>query len=152
MGIDLELTKSTLVTLIEKLRDSQEEYRDAAERVEAEDLKLALMDFSTLRAWFLGKLQNEILRLGAQDPPKAGSLGGSLHRAWMSLKTAVASDHDLAIIEHCERDEEKLIRSYGEALDRELPRYIRELLEGQLEQIGKMRKHLTELKQRSAVV
>lgn len=147
MGIDLEETKAILNDVIKTLRDSQEAFRKAAENVESSDLKFMFMDFSTQRAQFLGELQNEIERLGDPEPRDTGSVTGSLHRGWMKLKAALSSDHDQAIITECERGEEEVIESYGNAMKKAMPRYIRDILERQLEQIGLERAHIRNLKQ-----
>jgi uncharacterized protein (TIGR02284 family) len=132
--------------VIRTLRDDQEGFRDAAEHVRDSDLKIMLMDFSTERARFLGELQNEIERLGNPEPANSGTVRGLLHRGWMNLKAALASNRDEVIIEECEKAEDAAIERYGEALRHDLPRYIRDILERQLEQIGKERAQLSELK------
>jgi uncharacterized protein (TIGR02284 family) len=139
-------TINTLNKVIAALRDSQECLRKAAEKAENADLKLMLMDFSTQRAGFAGELQNEIERLGNPDPRDEGTISGTLHRTWMELKSILTSDHDQAILGECEHFEETLIKSYGAALDEKLPRYIRDLLESQLEQIGLARVQMRQIK------
>jgi len=136
MAVEPQTTINTLNGLIATLRDSQECLRYAAEKVESADLKLMLMDFSTQRARFLGELQNEIERLGDPDPHDQGTVSGALHRAWMQVKAGLLSDHDQAIIAECERAEETVVAAYGSALSVKLPRYITDIVEGQLEQIG----------------
>ena len=54
----------------------------------------------------------------------------------MHVKAMLLSDHDHTILAECERDEEAVIGAYKAALTGDLPRYIREIVEGQLEQIG----------------
>jgi len=131
-----ETTINTLNDLIAALRDSQECLRKAAERVDSKDLKLMLMYFSTQRARFLGELQNEIERLGNPDPRDTGTVSGTLHRTWMQFKAILTSNHDQAILAECERDENAVVAAYGEALTEKLARYIRDIVESQLEQIG----------------
>ena len=136
MKVEPQSTINTLNELIASLRDSQECLRKAAEKVESEDLKLMLMEFSTRRAHFLGELQNEIERLGNPEPRDTGTISGALHRTWVKLKATLTSDRDQAILAECERDENAVVAAYGEALTEKLPRYIRDILETQLEQIG----------------
>jgi uncharacterized protein (TIGR02284 family) len=137
-----------LNSLVKTLRDDQEGFRDAAEHVKDGDLKIMFMDFSTERARFLGEIQNEIERLGNPDPPNSGSVIGLLRRGWMNLKAALASNRDEAIIEECEDAEDATIDRYSKALEHSLPRYIREMLERQLEQIGWERVQISQLKHR----
>ena len=58
-----------------------------------------------------------------------------MRHAVLRLKTALASDRDRAILAECERGEDAVIAKYRETLQHPLPRYIREMLEGQIEQI-----------------
>jgi len=146
MGVDLKETREILNDLVKTLRDDQEGFRDAAEHVKDNDLKIMFMAFSTERARFLGEIQNEIERLGNPDPADSGTFTGKLRRGWMNLKASLASNRDEAIIEECEKSEDAAIERYGKVLTHELPRYIRELLETQLEQLGREREQIAQLK------
>jgi uncharacterized protein (TIGR02284 family) len=148
MGVDLDETIDLLNDLVKTLRDDQEGFRDAAEHVRDKDLKIIFMAFSTERAKFLGELQNEIERLGIPDPANSGTVTGLLRRGWMNLKAALASNRDEAIIEECEKAEDAAIERYGKVLSHNMPRYIREMLEKQLEQIGRERAEIALLKRK----
>jgi uncharacterized protein (TIGR02284 family) len=148
MGVDLNETIDILNDLVRTLRDDQEAFREAAEKVRDGDLKIIFMDYSTERARFLGEVQNEIERLGVPDPADSGTVTGRLRRGWMNLKAALASDRDDALIEECEKAEDAAIERYGKVLSYNMPRYIREMLEKQLEQIGKERARLAELRRK----
>ena len=106
-----------------------------------------LMDFATQRARFAGELQNEIIRLRDPEPPDTGTVKGAISHAVLQLKTALASDRDRAILAECERGEDAVIAKYRETLQHPLPRYIREMLEGQIEQIGASRALLNNVEQ-----
>jgi len=142
MGVDLHETVDLLNELIRTLRDDQEHFRKAAEHVASSDLKVMLMDLSTERARFLGDLQNEIERLGEPEPANSGSITGALRRSWVGLKAALASNRDEAVLAECEKAEDAAIDRYGEVLKHEIPRYIRDMLERQIEQIGRERTQL----------
>ena len=144
MGADLHETIDILNELIKTLRDDQENFRTAAEHVASSDLKVMLMDFSTERARFLGDLQNEIERLGEPEPANSGSITGALRRSCLGLKAALASNRDEAVLAECEKAENAAIDRYGEVLEHEIPRYIREMLERQIEQIGRERAQVAE--------
>ena len=152
MGVDLHETIDVLNELIRTLRDDQENFRTAAEHVASSDLKVMLMDFSTERARFLGELQNEIERLGEPEPANSGSVTGALRRSWLGLKAALASNQDEAVLAECEKAEDAAINRYGEVLKHEIPRYIREMLEQQIEQIGRERAQLAEARRQLAHV
>jgi uncharacterized protein (TIGR02284 family) len=77
------------------------------QKVESDDLKLMLVEFSTQHAHSLGELQNEIERLGNPDPRYTCTVSGILHRTWMQLKVMLTSDHDQAILGECERGDRR---------------------------------------------
>jgi uncharacterized protein (TIGR02284 family) len=133
--------------VVATLHDSQETFRTAAEHAESSDLKLMLMDFALQRARLAGELQNEMIRLGDPAPPDAGTVTGAIHRTVLRLETALAFDQDRAILAECERGEDAVIAKYGETLQHPLPRYIREMLERHIEQIGASRAHLNKVEQ-----
>lgn len=144
MGVDLHETIDVLNELVRTLRDDQQNFLTAAEHVANSDLKVMLMDFSTERARFLGDLQNEIERLGEPEPVNSGSITGTLRRGWMGLKAALASNRDEAVLAECEKAEDAAINHYDEVLKHKIPRYIREIIERQIEQIGRERARLAE--------
>lgn len=150
MALDINQTRKALGSLVSTLHDSHENFRTAADRAESSDLKMMLMDFAIQRARLAGELQNEIIRLGDPEPPDAGSVKGAVHRTMLRLKTALASDRDRAILAECERGEDAVIAKYGETLQHPLPRYIREVLERHIEQIGASRAHLIDVEQKVA--
>jgi uncharacterized protein (TIGR02284 family) len=132
--------------VIAALRDSQEAFREAARKAETSDLRVMCMEFATQRAQFLGELQNEIERLGDPEPRDRGSVAGGLHRSWMKLRTALTSNPDQALIVEIERAENRLVKAYEEALQSKMPRYIRKILEDQLQAIGSVIAHLAGIK------
>ena len=150
MGFDLNETKELLNELIKTLRDDQEGFRDAAEHVTNDDLKVMFMGFSTERAQFLGELQNEIERLGDPGPANSGSFSGLFRRSWMNLKAALSSNRDEAIIQECEKAEDAALGRYSEVLKHGMPRYIRDMLERQVRVIGRERALIAQLEGRPA--
>ena len=147
MALDITQTRKALGSLVATLHDSQENFRTAAERAESSDLKMMLMDFALQRARLAGELQNEIIRLGDPEPPEGGTVKGAMHRTLLRLKTALASDRDRATLAECERGEDAVIEKYRETVQHPLPRYIREMLERHLEQIGASRAYLSDIEQ-----
>jgi uncharacterized protein (TIGR02284 family) len=148
VSIPVEDVINILRKLIRALLDSQEGYRLAAEHAQSEDLKVMFMAFSTQRAQFAGELQNEVLRLGMPDPPFDRSFTGALQRTWIKLKTALASDKDRLLLTECEAAEDRIVEAYDDALRERLPRYIRDRLEEQLQEVGAARAYLAEVESR----
>ncbi len=69
----------------------------------------------------------------------AGSVSGALHRGWVSVKTALSTSDDKAVLEECERGEDAAVARYRKALKANLPADIRALLERQSQ--GAQRNH-----------
>jgi uncharacterized protein (TIGR02284 family) len=65
------------------------------------------------------------------SPEDTGSIAGALHRGWISVKEAVTSRDDKAILEECERGEDYAKAQYRKALEHELPEAIRVVVERQ---------------------
>ncbi len=95
-----------------------------------------------LKAYFVSRTQDcneavralnvEVLHHGGK-PAEHGSAGGLLRRAWINIKTAVASNDDLAVLEECERAEDAALASYRKALLEDLPAHVKVLVEKQCE-------------------
>lgn len=101
-----------------------------------------------LKAFFQTRVQNceeavralniEVLHHGGK-PVEHGSATGALRRAWINIRTAVASNDDLAVLEECESAEDAALEAYRKALQEDLPAHVRTLLHRQQE--GAMENH-----------
>ena len=77
-------------------------------------------------------LATEVQTLGAEIE-QGTTTSGKIYRAWDDIK-AVFTGHDrLATLVNCETGEEAAQRAYRQALNHDLPAYIRELLSRQQE-------------------
>jgi uncharacterized protein (TIGR02284 family) len=130
MAMDRDDVISVLNDLIETSRDGVNGFRTAAESVQSAQAKAVFMTRAQLIERAVGELQAEVRRLGG-DPEKSGSVTGSLHRGWINLKSAIMGKDDDAIITECERGEESAVKSYQDALDKELPADVRAIVERQ---------------------
>jgi uncharacterized protein (TIGR02284 family) len=139
---------STLNDLIETCRDGQSGFKTAAEGVESSELKQLFYGYSQLRAQYVGELQDEVRRLGG-DPENSGSLSASLHRGWMDIKSAVTGGDEGSIITECGRGEEAAVKTYSDALGRDLPAGVRPVIERQFASIREARDHIRSLERAS---
>ena len=127
---------STLNSLIETLKDGQEGFRQAAEAVKDSALKSLFNEYSMQRSQFAGALQNEAICLGEPQPEDSSSFSGSLHRAWINLKSAISNGDDHAILAECERGEDSAVNEYKKAMeDEELSAPLRNVLSRQYAQV-----------------
>ena len=119
-----------LKTLTSTLNDSINGYRESAEKVESQEFRELFNDFARQREQASIELKAEVRRLGG-DPDDDGSTLGSLHQAWLDLKTAVTGRDDKAIINEVERGEDYLKEKFETALnDGDLGPDSRSIVEG----------------------
>jgi uncharacterized protein (TIGR02284 family) len=122
---------STINSLIETLKDGQEGFRQASESVKDPQLKSLFNEYSLQRARFAGELQSEANQLGESKPEDTSSAAGAMHRAWINLKSALTSGDDHAILAECERGEDSAVKEYKEAMEKNLPAPISEIVSRQ---------------------
>lgn len=122
--------------LLSLSRDAQKGYTDTYMHVSNKALHEWMRKHSEQRKQFTDELAAEIKRLGG-DPDKDTSLLGELHRLWIDIKGSASSDDAEAMLEECERGEEKAVEEYGEMLEEhaDMPASTRSLLVRQKSQI-----------------
>lgn len=125
---------SCLNNLIETCKDGQEGFTEAAGGVESSQLKSLFAEFSQQRAEFSGVLQELVRSLGG-DPETEGSVSGSLHRGWIDLKAAITGKNEESILNECERGEDSAKDNYADALQKNLPANIRDVVEQQYQAV-----------------
>ncbi len=135
----------TLNALIETCRDGERGFRTAADAVGGVDLKRLFATYAMQRAEFARELEAEVRRLGG-EPPAGGSVAGTLHRGWMSLKAAVTGRDDGAVVAAAEAGEEAAQSAYEQALGESLAEPLRLLIGRQLERIRDAHDHVRALK------
>ena len=119
---------STLNGLIETLKDGQEGFKQSASGVDDAQLKTTFDQLSLQRSKFAGELQSEVVNLGEPDPEDSSSVAGSMHRAWINIKSAVTNRDRHAILAEAERGEDSAVAAYKDALEKDLPAPIRDIV------------------------
>ena len=123
-------TISTLNDLIETCKDGEEGFRTCAEDVMGLQLKQMFTTRSQRCASAARELQELVRSLGG-NPEQHSSLGATLHRRWVDIKSAILGKDNEAVLNECERGEDMALRSYRNALAKELPMPIRLVVERQ---------------------
>jgi len=122
--------ETVLLDVIKTLEDSQKGFADIGEHLKDESLKKYFLAESLKRANFRAELEAELHRAGMADVKESGTAAGALHRVWGDLKAKLGGgDHTL--LETAEQGEDEAKKAYKDALDKELPLPIRQLLTDQ---------------------
>ena len=120
--------------LIEVCRDGERGFRYATNHVSDPTVKALFLEVATQRQQFADALLPHAHRLGGETETD-GSVVGTLHRGWMTVRDTVAPHDDAAIIREAERGERAALTAYQEALDGLLPPESRGLIESQCAQV-----------------
>jgi uncharacterized protein (TIGR02284 family) len=80
------------------------------------------------------------------NPETIGTRMGTLHRAWVDLKTVMTRHDNLTVLEECERGESAAITAYENALWEELPAPLRTLLGKQYKGAKKNRDQVRQMR------
>jgi uncharacterized protein (TIGR02284 family) len=125
---------SILNDLIETSKDGEKGFQTSAEDVKNPAVKEFFLSRSAEIATAVRELQAEVRALGG-DPETSSSVSGTLHRAWVDLKSTLTGKDDKAVLEEVERGEDVAKKAYREALEKarekNLPMNVISLIEKQ---------------------
>ncbi len=121
--------------ILEKNEDAQKGYDKAAKNADSPQLANYFREKSTKRRGFNERLRSEI-RGAYSDFDQDGSFGGSIHRAWMDVKSLFSADNDESMLEESITGDKAAIDEYDDVLEYEnLPMGLRTLLQQQRDEI-----------------
>ncbi len=136
---------TTVNHLIEICRDGQIGFETAANAIKDTSLQAELTQYSMQRQVFAADLEVALDTMG--EPFRdAGSIAGTLHRGWMNLKAAIASNDRYAVLAECERGEDSAVKAYREAIAGNLSPTLQTLVESQYEQIQRVHDRVKDLR------
>lgn len=123
--------------LIEICRDGEHGFESASKEIDDLRLKTELLQYSRQRQEFANELHTALDQFGA-NVDDHGSVSAALHRGWMALKQAVASNNRHAILAECERGEDSAVEAYRDAVNYHLPEPLADLVESQYEAVQRV--------------
>jgi uncharacterized protein (TIGR02284 family) len=133
---------SLLNDLIETSKDGQKGFEESAKDLKSPQLQQFFRDHALDCAKAVRELQTEVRALGG-DPETSGSVSGSVHRAWVNLKSSVTGKSDEAVLNEVERGEDHALKAYRDAekkaAEKNLPVNVVALIRQQL--AGVQRNH-----------
>lgn len=149
MANDTSDIRSTLNDLIETLKDGEEGFRTSAEKVKDSSVRSQFQHYASERARCASELQNEVSRIGG-EAATSGSASAALHRGWIGLKAALTGNDDHAILAEAERGEDSAVKNFREALAKDLPSDIRDVIERQYRMIQQAHNNVRAMRDASA--
>src|SRR5215470_10701650 len=117
---------ATLNDLIETSRDGEEGFRTCADGVKSTQLKQMFERAPRRCAQAVSELQAKVRALG-EDPQRRGSAPGSLHHAWVDIKSTITGMNEAAVLAECGRGEDVATKAYEDALGKDLPADVRSM-------------------------
>lgn len=136
---------ATLNDLIETSRDGEEGFRTCADGVKSCQLKQMFQQAASRCAQAVSELQAQVRALGG-DPERRGSVSGSLHRAWVDIKSTITGMDEAAVLAECERGEDVARNAYEDALSKDLPADVRSMIERQYQGVRQHQDRVRQLR------
>lgn len=124
----------TLQELVECCKDGEYGFQACAEQVQRQDLKSVFLQRADDCRRGAGEL-NQLIRSLGGSPTDGGSAAGAVHRGWVSVRSALSSHDDKAVLEEAERGEDNAMARYRKALKQPLPDAARQVVERQFQQV-----------------
>lgn len=106
-----------LQELLQKNYDAEAGYKQVMIKAKSSGLTQWLQLKAKQRSEYATQL-DAIIREFNGTPANDGTVLGSMHRAWIDLKTTLSSDTDEAILEECIRGEEASVSEYEAQLEK----------------------------------
>jgi uncharacterized protein (TIGR02284 family) len=119
-----------LNSIINALQDSQKGFADMGDHLKDEELKRRFLAESLQRASFRGDLEEFLHQQGIHDINETGTATGTVVRVWGDLKAKLGGG-DNSLLATAEKAEDEVKDAYADALKRDLPLPIREMLDDQ---------------------
>jgi uncharacterized protein (TIGR02284 family) len=126
MSVDARVSKD----LVETLRDGQEGFAKAAEKLadsDAPEIGATFRGYSEQRRQFADELEKLAQSYG-DDVDESGSAVGALHRGWISVKDAVTGSSPEAVLKAAESGESHAVTEYKKALDAGISTGLRDVV------------------------
>jgi len=118
---------ATMNHLIETCKDGEHGFRTCADGVKSARVKRLLDGAAQRCAEAAAELEAKVRGLGG-DSVESGSVTGSLHRAWINIKSTIPGMDETAVLAECERGEDIAKRAYETALEKDLPADVRAII------------------------
>lgn len=137
--------------VIENCKDGEKGFKECAEHAESPSLKALFTERALECRTAAAELQNIVISQGG-EPEDSGTAAGALHRGWVTIKAALSIHDDKAVLEECERGEDRALARYDSVLKEDLPAELRLVLERQRAGAKRNHDHIRELRDRARAI
>ncbi len=117
--------------LIEVSKDGEYGFNECAEHAKSATIKAALSSRARDCASGAAELQQLVGSYGGKAET-GGSTGGAIHRGWVSIRSALTSKDDAAVLDEAERGEDSALKKYRDAAGKSLPADVKAVIQKQL--------------------
>lgn len=125
---------SAVNDVISVCKDAEQGFKGAANAVENPVYKTLFNEYAAQRAAFATELQTAVRGMGA-EPSEPSGAAGTVHAGWMALKGVLTGHSEHQILEETERGEDLSVRTYRDAIAKDLPFDLRQIIETQYAQV-----------------
>ena len=105
-----------LKDILQLVNDGKEGYQSAADATESPELKALFLKLSGERIVYAAELKDHIALHGEEAENEDGGILGGLHRTWLTIKQALSSKEDKAILTAITTGEKAAIEKYDECI------------------------------------
>jgi uncharacterized protein (TIGR02284 family) len=133
-GADRDRIADVLSRLTATCVDGEQGFVTAAEGIKDPQIRALFRRYARQRRDFRLELERAARRFGTRLDT-SGSVAGTLHHAWMDIKSTVTRGDEAAIVSEAERGEDSAVRAYREALSADLPADLRAIVERQFTEV-----------------
>lgn len=136
--------------VIENCKDGEKGFKECAEHADSASLKALFSERALECRTAATELQGIVVDQGG-EPETDGTAAGALHRGWVTIKAALSISDDKAVLEECERGEDRALARYDSVLKEDLPAELRLVLERQRAGVKRNHDHVRDLRDRARV-
>jgi uncharacterized protein (TIGR02284 family) len=136
-GTNMSTDRSVTKDLMEILSDGKDGFAHAAKELTDSDrpeLAPKFTGYAAQRAGFYSELERLAAGYG-DEVEDSGSVAGTMHRAWMSVKDVLTSSDPKRILAAAETGEDHAVKAYTDALGQDISAGLRTTLQAQFTQV-----------------
>ncbi len=108
-------TISGIQDLIEINIDSSKGFREAADKIETNEIATLFRHCADEREQYAGQLKS-LVQANGTEPTDSGSIKGTVHRWWVGLRGTVQQGDEHAVLAEAERGEDAIKHRYEDTL------------------------------------